>query len=200
MKKLLAASLLLAVFCTACSTAWVSTLDSILAAAAPALINILEIVAVASGQPVNALQVAKINADATAIKTLASDLATASSIAAPGVCSQLQAAIGTYEQDQQLVLSAAHVGDANTQTKIGLLSGLVAGTVDTILTVIPSCYASQSAAFAVAPAPGLKNFVTNYNAILTAKTGNAAVDALTVNRKLHQHSKVIRLTTFGMLQ
>ena len=43
-KTCLSFALSLVLFCTACSTAWVSTLDSILAAAAPALINILQIV------------------------------------------------------------------------------------------------------------------------------------------------------------
>ncbi len=75
MKKALIGVLFLAVTCTACSTAWVSTLDSILAAAAPALINILQIVAVANGQPMNAGLAAKINSDAGDIKTLAGDLA-----------------------------------------------------------------------------------------------------------------------------
>jgi len=84
MRKALVVSLSLAKLCTACSTAWVSTLDSILAAAAPALIDILQIAAVANGQPINPSQEEKINADATVIKTLAADFAEASSAAAPG--------------------------------------------------------------------------------------------------------------------
>jgi hypothetical protein len=84
MRKALVVSLSLAMFCTACSTAWVSTLDSILVAAAPALIDILQIAAVANGQPINTNLEAKINADATVIKTLAADFAEASSAAAPG--------------------------------------------------------------------------------------------------------------------
>jgi hypothetical protein len=39
---------------------------------------------------------------------------------APGVCQQLQAAIGAYQTDQQLVLQVAQVSDLNTQTKITL--------------------------------------------------------------------------------
>jgi len=93
MKSVLVVVLSLVVLCTACSTAWVSTLDSILAAAAPALVNILQIVAVANGQPVNSNLEAKINADAAVIKTLAGDFAKASSSAAPTVCSQLQACL-----------------------------------------------------------------------------------------------------------
>src|SRR3984893_12830758 len=96
-RKTLVIVLSLAMFCAACSTAWVSTLDSILAAAAPALINILQIVAVANGQPVNANLAAKINADATIIKTLAGDFAKTSSGSTPGVCQQLQAAVSVYQ-------------------------------------------------------------------------------------------------------
>src|SRR6202451_4808938 len=121
MKKALIVILALALFSAACSTAWVSALDSILAAAAPALVNILQIVAVANGQPVNSELAAKINADATVIKTLATDFAKASSGSAPGVCQQLQAAVGAYQSDQALVLQAAQVKDANTQSKITLL-------------------------------------------------------------------------------
>jgi hypothetical protein len=113
---------------------------------------------------------------------------------------QLQAAISTYQADQQLVLSTALVGDANTQTKIALLSNLIAGTVDAILAVIPSCQASPSPAFKSTPPLSLKNFVVSYNAILIAKTGNFAVDVLTASLKLHQHSKVLRALTFGRLQ
>src|SRR5713101_2084101 len=145
MRKALVVALSLAMFCTACSTAWVSTLDSILAAAAPALINILQIVAVAKGQPINSNLSAKINADATVIKTLAADFAKATSGSAPGVCQQLQAAVSAYQADQQIVLQAAQVSDANTQTKITLLADLVAGTVNAITAVIPSCQNAAAA-------------------------------------------------------
>src|SRR6266403_5131619 len=201
MRKLVVIVLSLAMFCTACSSAWVSTLDSILAAAAPAPINILQIVAVANGQPVNLNLAAKINADATIIKTLAGDFAKASSGSAPGVCQQLQAAVGVYQADQQLVLQLAQVGDSNTQTKITLLADLVAGTVNAIMAVIPSC---QNAAVArnmkTAPSYSVSTFADHYNSILLAPTGNAAVDAATPKLKLHQHSKLVRAVTFGRLE
>jgi hypothetical protein len=201
MRKALIVVLSLAMFCTACSTAWVSTLDSILAAAAPALINILQIVAVANGQPVNANLAAKINADATIIKTLAGDFAKASSGSAPSVCQRLQAAVGVYQADQQLVLQIAQVGDPNTQTKITLLADLVAGTVNAILAVMPSC---QNAAVARnmknAPPYSVSTFADHYNRILLAPTGNAAVDAATPKLQLHRHSKLVRAVTFGRLE
>jgi hypothetical protein len=199
MQKLLVVTLSLAILCTGCSAAWVATLDSILAAAAPALINILQIVAVANGQPVNAALAAKINADAADIKTLATDFTKLSSGSGSGLCQQLQAAVSTYQADQQLVLQVAQVGDPNTQTKITLLTSLVAGTVEAITAVIPSCQSSVPAMKGTAPF-NISNFAASYNGILLAPTGNAAVDQLTPKLILHRHSKFVRLTTFGRLQ
>lgn len=201
MKKLLVVALCFAMFCTACSTAWVATLDSILAAAAPALVNILQIVAVANGKPLNSNLAAKINADATVIKTLAADFAKVSSGSAPGVCQQLQAAVSAYQADQQLVLQVAQVSDSNTQTKIMLLTGLVAGTVNAITALIPSCQngaATQS--MKTAPPYSVFSFADDYNSILVAPTGNAAVDAVTPKLKLHRHSKFVQAVTFGRRQ
>jgi hypothetical protein len=201
MKTILVFTLSAAILLTGCSAAWISTIDSILAVAAPALINILQIVAVANNQPLNSNLAAKIDADAAAIKLLAGDFDTASSTSSSGICQQLQAAISTYQADQQLVLQVAQVSDTNTQTKITLLVDLVAGTIQAITAVIPSC---QSAALAenvkAQSTLKLRNFVTEYNAILKIKTGNAAVDALTPKLAIHQHSKVERALTFGRLQ
>jgi hypothetical protein len=201
MRRVLIVALLFAMLCTACSTAWVSTLDSILAAAAPALINILQIVAVANGQPLNSGLEAKINTDAAVLETLAGDFAKASSESAPGVCQELEAAVSAYQADQQLVLQAAQVSDSNTQTKIALLSDLVTGTVNAITAVIPSCQnAATSRSINTTPPYSVSNFAAHYNSILMAKTGNAAVDAVTPTLKLRQHSKLAQVVTFGRLR
>ena len=197
MRRVFVITLSLAMFCTACSTAWVSTLDSILAAAAPALINILQSVAVANGQPVNSNLIAKINADATTIKTLADDLSTASSLAAPDVCSQLRGAVSAYKADQTLVLQVAQVSNQNTQTKITLLADLVGGTVAAIESVIPSCQsASVAKSFRSAPPYSLTTFVNRYNGVLVMPTGNPAVDRVTQKLKLHRHSVFVRAMTY----
>jgi hypothetical protein len=201
MKKILVVVMSLSLLCTACSTAWVGTLDSILAVAAPALVNILQIVAIADGKPMNGSLSTKIAADAAVLKALASDFAKASSGSASGLCQQLQTALSVYQSDQQLVLQAAQVSDPNTQTKITLLVGLVVGTVDAIASVIPSCQnpvASRS--MKAAPPYSLSTFATRYNAILLKPTGNSSVDAATPKLKLHQHSKLFRSLTFGRMQ
>lgn len=198
MKKALILPLSLAIFCTACSGAWVATLDSILAAAAPALVNILQIVAVANGEPVNSELEAKIDSDAAVIKTLAVDFAKSSSSAAPGVCSQLNAAISDYQSDQTMVFQVAQVKDSNTQTKITLLSSLVAGTVQAVTAVIPSCENAKQE-FKAMPAYSLSTFTTHYNSILVAPTGNKAVDSVTTSLRLHQHSRLARTLSLGRL-
>jgi hypothetical protein len=200
MKKCLSAFVLsLALFTTACSTAWVSTLDSILAAAAPALVNILEIVAAANGGTMNSNLAAKINTDAADIKTLAAAFAADQSTNA---CTTLENAIATYQADQQLVMQVAQVSDSATQTKIALLADLVAGTVQAITAVIPACQAPASVAkkFGASPPLKLSTFVSSYNTVLRAKTGNAAVDALTPKLTIHQHGKFARLASVGILK
>lgn len=199
-KALLALILAFTITLSGCSAAWVSTLDAILSAAAPALINILEIIAVAKGESANGTLVNKINTDATNIKQLAGDFANASSASAPGVCAQLKAAIGVYQQDQQIVLQTAQVSDPNTQLKLELLSNLVSGTAAVVLSVIPQCNAPAPTKAAATAPLSVKNFVNDYNAILTAKTGNLAVDAFTPTRKLHQHSKFWRVVSLGLLK
>src|ERR1035437_9106614 len=138
-KCLVAVVLSLAMFCTACSTAWVSTLDSVLAAAAPAIINILQIVAISRGVPVNSAMVTKVNADAAAVRTLAADFAKTSAAAGPGVCQQLSAAVGVYGADVVDVMALAQVSDTVTQQKIVLLGGLVTSSIAAITAVIPAC-------------------------------------------------------------
>jgi hypothetical protein len=201
MKIILVFTLSVSILLTGCSAAWISTIDSILAVAAPALVDILQVVAVANEQPLNSNLVAKINSDASAIKLLAGDFAKASSASATGVCQQLQAAISTYQADQQLVLQVARVSDTNTQTKITLLTDLVAGTVQAITAVISACQnATSPHVLKAEPALTLRNFVTEYNAILTIRTGNAAVDAITPKLTIHQHSKIERVISLGRLQ
>ncbi len=201
MRKALVVLLSLALFCIACSTAWVSELDSILAAAAPALINILQIVAVANGQPVNSILEAKINSDATDIETLAADFTKATAASAPGICEELQAAISAYQADQQLVLQVAQVSDPSTQTKITQLADLVVGTVGAITAVVPPCQGSASSqGVKTKNLYSISDFEANYNRILLAPTGNTAVDAATRRLKLRQHTKIVRWLTFGRLR
>lgn len=204
-KALLAVLLAFSMTFTGCSTAWVTTLDSILAAAAPALVNILQIVALSTGKPMNSQLATKIDGDAAAVKQDAADFANASAAAAPGACSQLQAALDVYEQDLPSVLAVAQVSNPATQNKIATISALVVGVFSSIAPLIPNCQAPSAAILTArarlttaAPPLALKNFVSSYNTVLVEKTGDASVDAATPNMKLHYHSKAVRVLTLGI--
>lgn len=200
-KAALAVVLSLTMLTTACSTTWLTTMDNILVAAAPALINILNIIALAKGQPVNLALANKITADATTVKTLAADFATASGSAAPTACAQLQSAIATYSADQTQVMALANVSDSATQAKIEVLSSLVAGTVTAVLAVIPSCTqaATMRASLETKAVPlPIKSFIKSYNTNLVVPTGDPAVDSYTSKHKVHVHGKLVRGLTFGM--
>lgn len=200
MKFILAIVLSMALATVGCTTSWVTTVDTILVAAAPALTNILEIIAIANGVPVNSALVNKIATDAGLIKTLSADFQKASATAGPGVCAQLQGAIGAYQADQALVMQAAQVSDVNTQNKIVVLSELVAGTVQTVLALVPPCSPTAAPAkMTVASSLRLSTFVSTYNSVLVAKTHNPAVDAATPKLVIHQHSKFVRKVSFGRL-
>lgn len=183
-----------------CNPVWVTTITDIVTAAVPALINILNIIAIAKGQTPNATLAAKIAADGTLIKTLTSDFATASTAAAPAACAQLQSAISVYMADQAEVMALANIADPATQAKVIALSALVAGTATAILGLIPNCQqaAAMRASLAnrIVPLP-LKSFVKSYNANLVASTGNAAVDAYTKSHKVHVHDLFVRVITLG---
>jgi hypothetical protein len=200
----LIALLCAAVSLSGCSVSWLTTMDSILASAAPALVTILQIASIAKGQPVDMGLVTKINGDAARVKSIAADFAHASSAAAPVICAQLQAALGTYQADLPAVMQVAHVENANTQAKIEELSVLIVGLFTSIEPLIPACKAPVLAAARLSSAPPIplpvKNFVTAYNAILVAPTGLPAVDHATPGLKLHKHSKYVRILTAGRLK
>jgi len=185
LKACLALALSAAMVLTACGATWVATMDTIIASAAPALVSILQVAAIANGTTVDPALVARINADAAAIKTLATDFAKASAAAQPAVCAQLQAAIAAYEADLPLVMKVAHVVDPNTQQKIEELSALIAGLFASIEPLIPGCQAS-AVAVAKRPMPlPVKTFVQDYNAIMVKPVGIPAVDAATPALQLH---------------
>ena len=55
----------------------------------------------------------------------------------------------------------------------------------------------KASIFKSAPPYSLQTFVVHYNSILTAKTGNKKIDALTKKLVIHQHSKFVRIISLG---
>jgi hypothetical protein len=199
-KAALPVVLSLVIFIQGCvPPAWVGQVGTIVAALAPAVINILQIIALAEGKPFNKSLGDKITADAANIKVLANDFATASAAAAPNACAQLKAGLATFGADQATVNSLIQVADPATQAKASLLFNLTNGAFSTVEALIPSCNAPAALRESLAKATPLvdgNKFVTTYNAALVVPTGKASVDAYTKSHKIHAHNLFVRMLPF----
>ena len=180
-----------------CSLAWVGTLDSVLAAAAPALNNVLTIIALSENKPVNQALEDKITKDAATLKQLAADFASASGTN-PTSCQEVQAGAAVLNDDAALVLTLVQASGASN---IAAIFAAADAFVVVIVGLIPSC-ASPAALRASIPAKVAKinvnALVANYNQKLTAPSGKPAVDAYAKANQIHVHSKFVRVITFGM--
>lgn len=194
----LALILALTMALTACTASWLSDFEKYVTLAAPAIIDIIEIIAIAQGVQANAGTMAKINADAAALEKLASDYSAASASAQPGIVPQIQAAFNTLQQDASTIFQVAQVNDPAKQALIQSLIVLVQNTFTQIASMIPQAKTGKVMAKQLLPAD---QFVSRYNALVSAGThgSDAKFDKEVSNKKLHIHSKVVRLATFGKL-
>lgn len=203
-KTIVVAVLSLALIVSGCSTSWIAEVSNILADVAPALINVLNIVAIAEKKPVDANLTAKITQDAANLKTLSTDLAAASAAAAPTICAQTQAAANALTADAGLVLQVVQVSAASSQTNAMDVFQEGDAFVNTIVGLLPSC--------AVPPAAAKKAFLDKaqaldsgtlrraYNTALTHRTGNALVDAYNKNHKLPVHGRFVHVLTLDRVK
>jgi hypothetical protein len=180
-----------------CSTAWISKLDTILAAAAPALINVLNIVSIAEGKPVNTGLEAKITADAASLKVIAAQLAAATANTTT-VCQQTQAAVAVFGDDFNAVLQIVQVSNAATQTNAILVFQAADAIFLTISALIPSCAPPvvASIVFRINTLDA-NTLISNYNAALDKPTGKPLVDAYNKKHHVHGHSWLARTASFG---
>ncbi len=191
---------------TACSTAWITEAEEIVAALVPAAANLLTLIGALEGngvstQDLQLVQSASTQAqtDLQLINTLvtqyqqATDAATQASL-----LTQIQTAITTVQGNLSALLPALHITDAATQAKVTAVIGLILSEVQSLEAIIPlvkQSPAQPSTSVAQASAKlktqGAKaplsasQFRASYNAIMTAKTGNAALDGAAAKCKLH---------------
>jgi hypothetical protein len=187
--------LLLASFGTAgCTSAQFTT---VLNEVGPAVGVILQIVSLAKGVPVNGSLSAKVTADTAALNTLYTGLTTAVAADKGNVEKQINDAFVVLQADLNSIFTLAQVSNPNTQTKLTSLIGLVAGLVQIAEAAIPT---TAPLAAAKAPAVSEADFVSTWNKTLTAKTGDARVDAYTAAHQYHRHGKLVRVLSFGAAQ
>jgi hypothetical protein len=186
---------------TACSTAWIAQAEEIVAALIPAVANLITLITALQGNGVSAQDLNLIESagtqaqsDLQLINTLitqyqqATDAATQTSLLA-----KIQTAIASVQSNLSGLLAALHISDAATQSKVTAVIGLVLAEVQSLEAILPLVHSSASMAHASATLKVGKvktpltagAFRGSYNAIMTAKTGNATLDGAAAKCKLH---------------
>lgn len=195
--KFLALTLSLAMLATGCSAAWFSTFQGYLAIAAPAVINVLEIIALARGTVINPATLAKINGDSTALQSLAKSVADATSQNLPNACFAFNAGVKTFAADIPTLEQIGNIGNATTQAQVEDAIVLLQNTITEIETPIAACQgsspkmASYSAAVAAAHVKSPSDFTTQYNTIMKRQ-------GATKKYQVHIHGWLVRKATLGM--
>jgi hypothetical protein len=203
-----------------CSTAWIGDAEDIVAALIPAAANLIALVAALEGKTVSAADLQTIQnagtqagADLQLIQSLITAYQKADAATQPGILNQIESAIGAAQSNLQGLLTGLHIQDAATQAKITAVIGLVLSEVQSLAAIVPIIKGSGSSGQVLAAATAAKNgtihpkaplsaseFVKSYNATMTAKTGNAALDKATAEFKIHQHGKLARWASLGVLK
>jgi hypothetical protein len=216
-KVALALVLCLTITLGGCSTAWIGEAEQIVAALIPAAANIITLVAALQGKSVSAADLETIQkagtqagADLQLVQSLIAAYQKADAAAQPGILNQIQAAIGAVQASLQGLLPALHIQDAATQAKVTAVVGIVLSEVQSLAAIVPlvsgkaetPTVAAKNAARMGQPQMPLtaREFVSSFNATLTAKTGNAGLDRATGGLQIHMHGKIARWATAGVLR
>jgi len=148
---------------------------------------------------------AKVDADVKAAQVLVADFASASTAAQPAIRTQIAAAENVLNADLNQVFALASVKDANTQRKVSALIQLMESAIQEGFAIIPQTTSKAGLAAMQKGAQGLKpeQFVSSFNSILVAPTGNPGLDKVTPKHKLKAHrsplSEVVHVISFGRL-
>jgi hypothetical protein len=194
MKKVLALVLAVTMATVGCSAAWVSTFESYLAIAGPAVIQILEIVALAKGAAVSPAVIAKVNGDAKALQTLVQSIQTASAANLPTACAAFNEGVKVFAADVPTLEQIGQLSNPTTQAQVADALQLVESTIAEIETPIASCQtsgASFKTAVAASRVKSPSDFASQYNKIM-------ARDKTTSKYRVHVHGKFTRYATFGI--
>jgi hypothetical protein len=202
------------IIATGCSTTWITAAEEIVAVLIPATANLMALIATFSGN-VTATDLrtiqnagAQAEADLQLIRSLITEYQQADAAAQPGLLSQIQTGMNEVQANLNGILPALHIKDAGTQAKVTAIVGLLISEVQSMAAIVP--LANPGALPATArmalkeakkqPPLSAEQFVTSFNATMTARTGNANLDRATTGLRIHAHNKLERLATAGLLK
>jgi hypothetical protein len=198
-----------------CSTAWIGEAEQIVATLIPATTNLVTLVATLQGGSISADDVqtiqnagAQAGADLQLMQSLITQYQKADASAQPGLLNQIESAMSGVQTTLTNLLPALHIKDATTQAKITAVIGILLSEVQSVAAIVPLASASASPEMATMAAKQVKKqapltaneFVSSYNATITAKTGKAELDQATAGMKIHLHGKFARWASVGLLK
>jgi hypothetical protein len=191
-KALLALTLCATLTFTACSTAWISEAEQIVVALIPAAANIVALAATLQGKNVSANDLETIQKAGTQA----------------GILNQIEAATNAAQSAVDGLLPALHIEDATTQAKVTAVVGIVLSEIQSLAAIVPLIDPSTSPGVMAMASRQVKKltpltaseFVSSYNATMTAKTGNAALDHATAGLRIHVHGELARWASAGLLK
>jgi hypothetical protein len=199
----------------ACTTAWISEAEQIVAALIPATANLVALVATLQGSNVSAADLQTIQsagsqagADLQLMQSLIAQYQKAEAAAQPGLLNQIQAALQAVQLTLNGLLPALHIKDAASQAKITAVVGILISEAESVAAIVPLVSASASPGMTAMAARQVKRqpplsaseFVTSYNATMSAKSGNSELDHATAGLRIHVHGKFSRWASAGLLK
>jgi hypothetical protein len=214
-KVWVAAILYGALMSTACSTAWISEAEQIVAALIPATANLMTLVATLHGKDVTTSELQTIEsvgtqagADLQLMQSLIVQYQKADASAQPGLLNQIQSAASAVQSSLNGLLPALHIKDTATQAKITAVVGVVLSEVESMAAIVPLVNSSASPAMMTMAARQVKKqppltaseFIGSYNATIAAKTGNIDLDRAASGLRIHLHGKLERWASAGLLK
>jgi hypothetical protein len=199
---------------TACSTTWMGEAEQIVAALIPATANLMTLLATLQGRDISAADLQAVQsagtqagADLQLMESLIAQYQKADAAAQPGLIEQIQVAMSAVQTDLSGLLPVLHVKDAATQAKITAVVGILLSEVQSMAAIVPLVNGGASPAMmtmakrqAMKQAPmTASEFVSSYDAVMTAKTGNAELDRAASGLRIHSHGKIARWASGGLL-
>jgi hypothetical protein len=200
---------------TSCSTAWIGEAEQIVATLIPATANLVTLVATLQGRNISAADVqtiqnagAQAGADLQLMQSLITQYQKADASAQPGLLNQIESAMSGVQATLAGLLPALHIKDAATQSKITAMIGVLLSEVQSVAAIVPLVNADTSPEMLTMATKQVrkqspltaKEFVRSYNAIMTAKTGEAELDQATARMEIHLHGKLARWASVGLLK
>jgi hypothetical protein len=199
----------------ACTTAWISEAEQIVAALIPAVGNLVTLAASLPSDNVSPADLETIQnagaqalADLQLMQSLIQQYPKADAAAQPGLLSQTQVAMSSAQSILNGLLPALHIKDAATEAKITAVVGILLSQVQSAAAIVPLVEAGASAKMMTLsarqankqPPRNAREFIGSYNATMTAKTGSFELDHATAKLRIHEQGRLARWVSAGLLK